>query len=111
MITIFWWESLEEVKCWENRGVGKIIILKWIIKKLFGTAWTVFNRLRIGKCEHRNKPLCCSRCEKCLNLFRSYYYFQTHIAPCSTQAKLCDPILFRSTIRYSQSEANTLTVR
>ena len=49
MITIFWWESLEEVKRWENRGVGKIIILKWIIKKLFGTAWTVFNRLRIGK--------------------------------------------------------------
>jgi hypothetical protein len=47
MRTIFWWTSLEEVKYWEN-CVDKIILLKWVIKKLYGTAWAAFITLRIG---------------------------------------------------------------
>jgi hypothetical protein len=41
--TEFWWENLKERDNVENLGVDMRIILKCILKKLDGKAWTGFN--------------------------------------------------------------------
>jgi hypothetical protein len=38
--TEFWWGNLGEKEHFENLGLGKRIILKYILKKSFGRAWT-----------------------------------------------------------------------
>jgi hypothetical protein len=45
----FWWENLRERDTLEDLGVGGRIILKWILKKCDGMAWTGSMWARIGK--------------------------------------------------------------
>ena len=40
MHTGFWWEDLRESDHFEDQGMDGRIILKWIIKKWDGVAWT-----------------------------------------------------------------------
>jgi hypothetical protein len=40
MLTRFWWGNLRDTKHLEDPGVGGRIILKWILTKWGGWAWT-----------------------------------------------------------------------
>jgi hypothetical protein len=38
--TRFWWENLREGDHFDDLGIDVRIILKWILKKSLGMAWT-----------------------------------------------------------------------
>jgi hypothetical protein len=44
----FWWEQLREEEHLQDPSVNRRIILKWILKKWDGGAWTDFTWLRTG---------------------------------------------------------------
>jgi hypothetical protein len=46
--TKFWLENLKGRDHSEDLGVDKMIILEWILEKLFGRVWTVFIWLNLG---------------------------------------------------------------
>jgi hypothetical protein len=41
-------ETLREIGHFENLGLDKRVILKWVLKKSFGRAWTELIHLRIS---------------------------------------------------------------
>jgi len=45
--TEFWWGNLGEIEHFENLGLDKRVILKWVFKKYFGKAWTGLIWLRV----------------------------------------------------------------
>jgi hypothetical protein len=47
VLTEFWCEILGEIKHFENLSFDKRVILKWVLKKSFGSAWTGLIWLRI----------------------------------------------------------------
>ena len=46
--TGFWWKDLKERDNFEDAGIGRKVILKWIFKKWDVGAWTGLIWLRIG---------------------------------------------------------------
>jgi hypothetical protein len=48
MLIGFWWEKEKERHYYENQNVGRNIILKWILEKYDGVAWTglIWHRIR-----------------------------------------------------------------
>jgi hypothetical protein len=44
----YWWESQRERDHWEDKGVGGLIILGWILERWDGVMWTGLVWLRIG---------------------------------------------------------------
>jgi len=46
--TGFWWGDLMVRDNFEDMGADWTLILKWIFKKWYGKAWTVFVWLHIG---------------------------------------------------------------
>ena len=67
----FWWENLRKRYHFEDLGVDGRIILKWILNKLAGRAWTELIWLRIGttdgSCEDANEPSRSIKCGEILN--------------------------------------------
>jgi hypothetical protein len=48
MHTKFWFESLKARYCWEDLGIDRRIILKWLLRNSNGRVWIRFIWLRIG---------------------------------------------------------------
>jgi hypothetical protein len=44
----YWWENEKERDHWEDQGVGRWTILKWILEKEAGMVTNGFISLRIG---------------------------------------------------------------
>jgi hypothetical protein len=48
MHTGYWWESQKERDHLENKDVGELILLKWVLERLDGMVWIGLIWLRIG---------------------------------------------------------------
>jgi hypothetical protein len=67
--TEFWWRDLRERDHLKDLGIDGRIILKWILNKLDGKAWTGLIWLKIvaGACEHSNEPSGSIKCGEFLD--------------------------------------------
>jgi hypothetical protein len=73
--TGFWWENLRERDNFEDPGIDGRIILRWIFRKWYVTAWTGSMWLRqgqvTGSCGCGNKPSGSIKYEKFLDQLRT----------------------------------------